>query len=186
MSSGVGCEFGLVRDGQPLCVDAAIDWFRLTVPDLDPTSGQDEGTKRHDSHANLIIDATRAGFVNENRSASYDQNLFGMLSVFVHGGGFSWFEEIYTCHGFMLVDAHTCRVYIQINAEAGVTIGLDLPLARADGTINPGMGGSFPQELASVVGSGALHAQPEVPSNDEYCTKVYDMARWIDASASPV
>ena len=182
VSPGIGCEFDLVSGQNQLRVDAAIDWLRVAIPDLDLPSGE-VSSARNDSHGNYIVSAAAAGFAGNSDPVWYDQNLFGMLSIFVHGGGFPWFEEIFTCQGFMLLDSNTCRIYVRINADDDGIVGLDIPLNRADGAIIAGMGGNFPQELASVIGSNTLRNQPQVPTRDEYCAKVYDMARWIDPSA---
>jgi hypothetical protein len=33
--------------------------------------------------------------------------------VLVHGGGFPWFEDLYTFAGFMFTDPDVCRIYPQ-------------------------------------------------------------------------
>jgi hypothetical protein len=69
------------------------------------------------------------------------------------------------------------RLYVQDKA-AGEVIGIDLPLAAADGHVTPGFGGQLPQELASIIRSGHIRVQPQLKP-DEYCTAVYDLNAWV-------
>lgn len=182
MESGVGFEFALSGDGPEFEIDAAIDWLRVTVGaglelPIGPTGAVVDG------HHNTIWNAAEHGFRSTAQDLWYDHNLFSLLSTFVHGGGSPWFDNDYTCAGFMLGPASTCRIYLRITATAEV-FGVHLPLARADGTIIAGMAGSLPQELASLVDSKTLFVQPKIETVDDYCQAVYDLRSWVDPTAA--
>ncbi|MBM0274969.1 hypothetical protein [Micromonospora tarensis] len=178
MTHGTGFEFELLAGDGELDVDAAVEWMRVAASSLDSWQSAPDVPTFRDSHGNLIVSALDAGFDSTRGLAWYDQNLFGMLSIFIHGGGFPWFEDVYSCAGFMLVGDGRCRVYIRLTAS-GEMYGLDLPLVESRGGIRPGSGGTFPQEVASVIRTNTLVAQPRVEANDDYAPVVFDMTRWI-------
>ncbi|MEU4621004.1 hypothetical protein AB0G04_13625 [Actinoplanes sp. NPDC023801] len=64
--------------------------------------------------------------------------------------------------------------------STGKICGIELPLTSSSGDVVPGMGGSFPQELASVIRNGTLVRQPQTGIEDDYCATVYDMTAWVD------
>ncbi len=176
--SGNAFEFDLFHEGQPLAVDSAVEWVRSTVHNP-VTNSRTNLPARSDSHGNRIMSASALGFSYRAGPSWYDQNLFGMLSIFIHGGGFPWFEDVYVCSGFMVIDAAVCRIYINPSSSDMDTFGIDIPLFNAEGTVNAGMGGSLPQELASLVESGTIRNQPRLLVEDNYCSAVFDMRRWV-------
>jgi hypothetical protein len=178
MTHGVGFEFELVADGHGMNVQAALDWVRAVVATRSIEPGSSEFARTKDSHGNLIVMADRAGFDPVAGGPWYDQNLFSMLSIFVHGGGFPWFEEFYSCMGFMLTGSDRCRIYIRVESS-GDTYGLDMPLMSSDGRVPTGMGGSLPQEVASLVGSGGLSNLPRLDVRDDYSSIVIEMTSWV-------
>jgi hypothetical protein len=186
MLSGIGFEFDLVDDEAEISVDGLIDWLRFEAPGLGHTSATDDAPIGQDAHSNSIFDANRAGFSSSSVPVSADNNLFSMLSIFVHGGGFPWFDDIYSCMGFMRLGNDACRVYIRGRSQSDKTVGLDIPLRATDGKIRSGMGGNFPQEIASLVSSDTLQVQPRSPLSDEYCEYAFEMAKWVDPLAGSV
>lgn len=167
--SGIGYEFTLSEDG----VDAAIDWLRITVSaGVTPTGGV------VDSHGNTVGDAAEHGFRPTGLNRTDDHNVFSLLSTLVHGGGSPWFEDEYTCAGFMLGPSGACRVYVRV-AATGEVYGLHLPMEEADGTNVSGKAGSLPSVLGSLIDNGTLFTLPVVDTADDYCRIVYDLGDWI-------
>ncbi|MGC4744669.1 hypothetical protein ACLQ28_03235 [Micromonospora sp. DT201] len=177
MTSGTGFEFELLSNGGELNVDAAVEWIRVVASSIDSLQSTDGMPMLRDSHNNVIIAATDAGF-EPKRLEWYDQNLFGMLSILIHGGGFPWFEDVYSFAGFMLSGNGRCRIYIKV-AATGEAYGLDVSLVDKSGGVSAGSGGTLPQELASIIRTGTLLVQPKVHANDDYAPVVFDMTKWV-------
>jgi hypothetical protein len=178
MTAGVAFQFALSDGGKELDIDAAIDWLR-TVAAIEMPRIVSQYRRGCDSHGNVIVDAYDAGFVVGGDAMWYDHNLFGLLSILVHGGGFPWFEDVYACSGFMLCPGRKCRIYIRVT-DSGESYGLQIPLALTTGHIPAGLGGSLPQELVSHVRTDLIN-QPSVDGHDDYGA-VFDVARWVDPS----
>lgn len=179
MRAGVGFQFPLMRDAhEPLSAGGAIDWVRTV--DLDRVDYRANQTNAViDSHGNTIVDAVPAGFDMQSGSA-YDHNLFGLLSILIHGGGFPWFENIYTCAGFMLLPADRVRVYLSLT-ERSTVWGVEVPLLDPRNS-RPIEYGSLPQELASLLRDGGRIPGSTVGSKDDYCAEVFDMSDWVGAA----
>lgn len=175
----VGFEFPLVGDRGELPVDLALDWLRTSVASRDLPQTIEKLGSTEDGHRNVIVDAQAAGFTPDAMTPRYDHNVFATLSILVHGGGFPWFEDVYTCAGFLITTSTRWRIYIRLT-ETGEVHGIDAPLVSSNGTVISGMGTTFPQVLASVLRTGTLASQPLVDATDEYSTNVYDMTSWID------
>jgi hypothetical protein len=174
MASGTAIDFSLVG----LDVEAAVDWLRNeSAHVVGVARGQEP--KAYDSHNNILVDARAVGFGVDRQPVFYDQSLFGLFSLLVHGGGFPWFEDVYTFAGFMLQDNLKCRIYLTATANSDV-YGIEIPLAHPDGEILHSFGGSLPQELVSLVREEDLLLQPSIDRADDYCIEVFDMAKWID------
>lgn len=179
MDRGFGFEFELFSNGQSLDVDWAIDWLRASTPALTWPNSQDNAPSTNDSHNNRIVAAADVGFSLPSERRWYDQNLFSVLSILVHGGGFPWFEDVYSCAGFLLLANNRCRFYVKVKEGAEV-YGLDVPLTASDGRVHPGAGGNFPQELASIIRTRHLLTQPRITTPDDYAPLVFDLADWFN------
>ncbi|WP_067804304.1 hypothetical protein [Nocardia beijingensis] len=176
LSNAVAVEFDLTAEGTGLDVDAAVDHMRFTVAS---TLADIQRTHQHhprDSHGNIVVAASETGFDNTAVSVYPDQRLFSLFSIFVHGGGVPWFEDLYTFAGFMFTNARVCRIYLRVTAT-GVTYGIDLPLIGADG--RPMVGSNLPQELAPLVRNGDLATRRVLDDTDNYCTAVVDLGAWL-------
>jgi hypothetical protein len=177
MTSGLAVQFALSSSDRALNVEAAIDYLRANVA-TDMVRFHSLLTGGWDSHHNLIVKASEFGFSNSGQGAFYDHSLFGLASLLVHGGGFPWFEDLYTFAGLMLRGGNKCRIYIR-RAKDRKNYGIEIPLSGADGRTAHGFGGSLPQELAPLVRGGDLFLQPTVDDHDDYCGEIFDMARWV-------
>lgn len=176
MREGVGFDFPLEIQGEPLPVDSAIDWMRA-----DGIASFDNRAKLHgvttDSHRNSYVDGIQAGFL-PSATPSYDHTLFGVLSILVHGGGFPWFEDVFTCSGFMLRPASKVRLYLRLTEKATVW-GVDVPLVNARTHAPVGLG-VLPQELHSLLSDGQSLPAPTVDESDDYCSEIFDMTDWLN------
>lgn len=172
---GMGFQFPLLIDGSPLPADAALDWIRNTA-----LADFEELAKRQnlvsDSHGNRILDSSLAEF-DTKATPSYDHELFSLLSTLIHGGGFPWFEDVYTCAGFMLRPDGKVRIYLNVPAESAVW-GIELPLVDGRGGA-PMAFGSLTQELASLLRSGDPLPDRLTGGRDDYCVELFDMSGWI-------
>lgn len=177
MNRGFGFEFELSSNGQELNVDAAIDWLRTVIPATGSPHSPFGASPVTDSHDNLVVAAADAGFSASRDGPWYDQNLFSILSILIHGGGFPWFEDVYSCTGFLLRENKRCRFYVR-SEPGGDIYGLDVPLVSPDGRVRPGMGGNFPQELASIIRTQHILAQPRISAFDDYASLVFDLTDW--------
>jgi hypothetical protein len=176
---GIGIEFRLASDRGELPIELALDWIRTFSASPDLLRVVEQPGKTTDSHGYRIIEAATAGFRPDQMSPRFDHNIFAILSILVHGGGFPWFEDVYTCAGFLITGPQLLRIYVRVTST-GEIYGIEIPLASSSGEVVPGMGGSFPQELASVIRNGTLAQQPQIDIEDDYCTTVYDMTAWVD------
>ncbi|NJC72540.1 hypothetical protein HC031_22880 [Planosporangium thailandense] len=182
MASGLAVEFALASDSEPLDVEAAIDYVRTAVA-ADMNRSREWQSNVRDSHRNVVVEASAAGFTTEATAPSYDHGLFGLFSLLVHGGGFPWFEDVYTFAGFML-RGERCRIYIRVT-DNGTVYGIEIPLTHADGRPLRRFAGSLPQELASLVPDGDLATNPVIDDRDDYCGQVFDLtSRIIPAAPS--
>jgi hypothetical protein len=111
-----------------------------------------------------------------------DQCLFALFSVLVHGGGFPWFEDLYTFAGFMFTDPDVCRIYLHVTGT-DLTYGVDLPLTGPDGRPAGGFA-NLPQELAPLVRNGALANRTVLDDTDDYCTAVIDLSTFLGPTSA--
>ncbi|WP_280495945.1 hypothetical protein [Nocardia asiatica] len=176
MLPGLAVEFDLARDADASSVGPIMDHVRANVA---PRMTQLMATypQTSDTHSNVVIHASATGFDPSAASLYYDQGLFSVFSLFVHGGGFPWFEEDYTFGGFMFRSDHTCRIYIRITATDEI-YGFDAPI---NGPHGPGVFGYglLPQELAPLARTGDLASKTIVDDTDEYCLAVVDLSSWV-------
>jgi hypothetical protein len=176
LASGVAVEFELGHGSRVLDVEAAVRYLQSNAAQILRRPVASDAI--FDSHHNVLVNATAAGFGTEAPRSSYDQSLFGLFSILVHGGGFPWFEDVLTFDGFMFPNRTTCRVYLRI-ADSGRVVGIEVPLLTVDGQPRHRFAGSLPQELASLVRAGDLLNQPQVDQRDEYCAVIFDMSSWV-------
>jgi hypothetical protein len=130
-----------------------------------------------DSHGNIVVAAAETGYDNTAGPTYPDQRLFSLLSGLVHGGGFPWFEDLYTFAGFMFTAAQVCRIYLRVTST-DTTYGVDLPLT-ADGRPTDGFS-NLPQELAALVGNGDLANREVLDDSDDCCNAVIDLSAWLE------
>ena len=177
LSTGLAVDFDLTPDAEALNVATAVEHARFTVaPGISELLARHQQRPR-DSHSNIVVPAVETGFDNIAGSSYPAQDLFGLFSVLVHGGGFPWFEDLYTFAGFMLTHPDVCRIYLRVT-NSGVTYGIDLPLAMTDGRSGSGFS-NLAQELAALVGDGTLATRKMLDNTDDYCTAVVDLSAWL-------
>ncbi|WP_225729606.1 MULTISPECIES: hypothetical protein [unclassified Nocardia] len=176
MTSGLAIEFDLARDAEASTVKPIMDHVRAGVaPQMDELLRIHPQTR--DSHSNIVVPASATGFRPAAQPAHYDQALFSVFSLFVHGGGFPWFEEDYTFGGFMFRSDRICRIYVKVTATDAV-YGFDAPINGPHGPGTYGYG-LLPQELAPLARTGDLAAKPVVDDTDDYCVAVVDLSSWV-------
>ncbi|NYF54572.1 hypothetical protein [Micromonospora purpureochromogenes] len=174
-AAGVAIEFPLTEGEEPLAAEAVVGFIRtVDVKDLVRVVGHQP---RYDNHRNAVVDAESVGFRALRGESATDLNLFALFSLLVHGGGFPWFEDVYTFAGFMLTGDGPCRCYVRVTGT-GAVYGLDIPLRDTAGRPLSGFT-SLPQELAPLIREKDLFRQPQVDDEDEYCEAVYDLSQWV-------
>lgn len=97
--------------------------------------------------------------------------------MLVHGGGFPWFEDLYTFAGFMYTGPDVCRIYLRMTGT-GLAYAVDLPLTGAAGRPAGGFS-NLPQELVPLVRNGDLTTPRVLDDTDDYCTAVIDLNAWL-------
>lgn len=173
----IALEYNLAPGGKALNVAAAVDHARFTIAPQISDLLATHHRQPHDSHGNVVVLAASTGFGNTADPAYPDQRLFSLFSVLVHGGGFPWFEDLYTFAGFMFTDSNVCRIYLHVTGT-DLTYGIDLPLTGPDGRPTAGFT-PLPQELAPLVRNGALGKRRVLDDTDEYCTAVIDLSVFV-------
>ncbi|SCE98373.1 hypothetical protein GA0074696_2047 [Micromonospora purpureochromogenes] len=174
-TSGVAIEFPLTEGEEPLPAEAVVDFLRTVhVEDLGRAVGHQP---RYDNHRNAVVDAESVGFRALRRESATDLNLFALFSLLVHGGGFPWFEDVYTFAGLMLTGDVSCRCYVRVTGT-GAVYGLDIPLRDTDGWPLSSYT-SLPQELTPLIREKDLFRQPQINDEDDYCAAVYDLIHWV-------
>ncbi|MDH6462281.1 hypothetical protein M2302_002459 [Micromonospora sp. A200] len=174
-ADGVAIEFPLIEGEEPLAAEAVVDFIRtVDVEDLVRAVGH---RPQYDSHRNAVVDAGSVGFDAPRGESVTDLNLFALFSLLVHGGGFPWFEDVYTFAGFMLTGDGSCRCYVRVTGT-GAVYGLDIPLRDTAGRPVSGYT-SLPQELTPLIREKDLFRQPQVDDEDDYCEAVHDLAQWV-------
>lgn len=139
----VAVAFRLTRDERELDIHAAFDWIRtLTRADLADVAGE------RDSHGYVIIAAEELGFSAAHGATRYDSDYFTLLRMMLYGGSV-WFREVFSLAGYLLIGSQRHRLYIR-NSTTNVVTGIELPLTDTDGSVYPGMGGTFPTILTSL------------------------------------
>ena len=174
-TGGLAVDFALaMHDGRPTG-EAIIDHMRLTVaPVMDELIAAHQ---THDSHGNIVVDAAETAF-DSGTAVSPGHRLFSLFSTLVHGGGFPWFEDVYTFAGFLLINQHTCRVYLR-ESDSGVTYGFDLPFADSG---NESLGfTALPQEMVPLIRNGDF-ARHVIADSDDYCDAVVDASAWAGST----
>lgn len=178
----IALEYNLAPGGDALNVATAVDHARFTVAPRISDLLATHHRQPHDSHGNIVVLAANTGFDNTADPTCPDQCLFALFSVLVHGGGFPWFEDLYTFAGFMFTDPDVCRIYLHVTGT-DLTYGVDLPLTGPDGHPAGGFA-NLPQELAPLVRNGALANRKVLDDTDEYCTAVIDLSTFLGPTSA--
>ncbi|MET7769279.1 hypothetical protein [Nocardia sp. NPDC005366] len=174
---GIGVQYELLPQATEFNVAAAVDHARFTVAPNLTELARDHAGRVFDRHGNIIIDANELGFDNSNEYTAWDQNIFRLLGILVHGGGFPWFEEDFTFAGFLFTTPETCRIYLRMTSS-GTVYGTELPMTYPDG--RPFTGYAYlAQALAPLARTGDLTNQPVIDAADDYCTAVIDLRAWL-------
>jgi hypothetical protein len=172
---GVAIEFTLTSGESGLDVPAAVDFSRR-VAATGMRRMADSG-KAADSHGNIVVTAAELGFPEPSHPATQDLAMFSLFSVLVHGGGFPWFEDVFTFNGFMSTAPDSLRLYLR-RSGARESFGVQIPLRAADG----GPVATFTalhHELVALVREGELFRREPLDEADDYCAPVFDLSGWL-------
>lgn len=177
LAPAMALEYNLAPGGKALNVATVVDHARFTIAPKISDLLVTHHRQPHDSHGNLVVLAANVGFDNTAEPMYPDQLLFSLFSVLVHGGGFPWFEDLYTFAGFMFTDSNVCRIYLHVTGT-NLTYGVDLPLTGSDGHPTAGFT-ALPHELAPLVRNGDLGKRKVLDDTDDYCTAVIDLGTFV-------
>jgi hypothetical protein len=172
---GVAIEFDLTSGESTLDVEAAIRFCQsLGTARLDHIISSGGAL---DSHGNTVARATELGFSEKSNDVSQDLALFSLFSLLVHGGGFPWFEDVFTFDGFMLTAPDRCRLYLK-TSNTCETFGVEIPL-RDSSQLPLAPSTALPHELSSLIRDGELFRRECLDEVDDYCSSVFDLSEWL-------
>jgi hypothetical protein len=181
MGPGIAVEYELtLGEGGLLNVAAAVDHARFTVAPAVTELRAAHRDRPHDSHGDIVVAATDAGFDYTDTADSGDQRLFSLFSLLV-GGGLPSFADDYTFAGFLYTEPDTCRIYIRVT-RTDHTYGIDLAVSGTDG--RPTGYSYLVHELAPLARTGDLARRPVIDDTDDYCDAVVDLRAWMGPAGS--
>jgi hypothetical protein len=175
---GIAIEFNLTQEDASLDVPAAVDFTRRVA-----AAGMDRianSGRASDSHGNIVVTATELGFSEPSHEATQDLAMFSLFSVLVHGGGFPWFEDVFTFNGFMSMPNDSFRLYLK-RSETKASFGVQIPLRAATG-VPVNTFSALHQELVALIREGELFRREPLDEDDDYCDSVFDLSGWLGVS----
>jgi hypothetical protein len=172
---GVAVEFDLTPQQSTFDVPAAIEFCRrLGAAELSRIA---RSNRTSDSHGNVVVTANDLGFHEQSFEAPRDIALLSLFSVLVHGGGFPWFEEVFSFNGFMLTASDRFRLYLK-KTDTNQTLGVEIPERAPGGTPLTGFT-ALPQELFALIRKGEIFRLECRDMTDDYCDSVFDLSEWL-------
>lgn len=178
--AGVAIEYPLLTEDHAVAdIRSIVDHVRSITPgDLADVM---VSSPLLDGHSNAVISAAELAFDPARAHQSTDLGLFSLLSLMVHGGGFPWFEDVFSFNGFAIRSRDLLRLYLKV-ADSGECWGVDL---RSD---EASMGwtkyGSVHHELVPMVRSRDIFNLPVLSGKDDYCDRAFDLDSWLRGRAT--